>query len=229
MILDPETAAGDQRRVGDANGLRSVGEGSSRRAFEGCVPHQGFKHCLLDDGAFEFGVIILFLLQISKSDDRVQSLAILMLHYCAGLQHCMEEMENERSAAEAAALDSDHSLLTSQSFAESGASSRDLDCESDVGVVGGLETMNRNESDRSFQSDLDSQSDEEEARMVAQIRSAIEKNIMSDLAGEENPTEGCDIVVRASDDEAMSDVARDDAPTLHNVEAETNDQDARSC
>jgi len=38
--------------------------------------------------------------RIEKSDEKVQSLALLMLHYCAGLQHCMEERELDRQRRE---------------------------------------------------------------------------------------------------------------------------------
>ena len=40
-------------------------------------------------------------MRIEKSDEKVQSLALLMLHYCAGLQHCMEEQELDRQKREA--------------------------------------------------------------------------------------------------------------------------------
>ena len=40
---------------------------------------------------------LIYFLQIEKSEEKIQSLAVLMLHYCAGLQHCMEEMESDRS------------------------------------------------------------------------------------------------------------------------------------
>lgn len=38
------------------------------------------------------------LLQVEKSDEKVQSLALLMLHYCSGLQHCVQEQETQQSA-----------------------------------------------------------------------------------------------------------------------------------
>ena len=129
----------------------------------------------------------------------------------------MEEMENERVAAELSSTtsgnpDSEQALMTSESLTESSASGGRVGDESLefsgelLGAEGGeaIGSMNRNESERSFQmnsSDLDSQSDEEEARMVAQIRSAIEKDIMSDLAGDNGDPENCDIVVRSSEDE----------------------------
>ncbi len=31
--------------------------------------------------------------KIAKSDERIQSLAVLMLHYCAGLQNCLDTQE----------------------------------------------------------------------------------------------------------------------------------------
>lgn len=34
--------------------------------------------------------------RIEKSDEKIQSLALLMLHYCAGLQHCLDQQEAER-------------------------------------------------------------------------------------------------------------------------------------
>ncbi|XP_064636736.1 PDZ domain-containing protein 8-like isoform X2 [Lineus longissimus] len=34
--------------------------------------------------------------KIKKSDEKIQALAVLMLHYCAGLQHCLDNMEEER-------------------------------------------------------------------------------------------------------------------------------------
>ena len=34
--------------------------------------------------------------RIEKSDDKIQSLALLMLHYCAGLQHCLDQQEEGR-------------------------------------------------------------------------------------------------------------------------------------
>ncbi|ELT94329.1 hypothetical protein CAPTEDRAFT_228988 [Capitella teleta] len=33
--------------------------------------------------------------KLEKSDEKIQSLALLMLHYCAGLQHCIEQQEIE--------------------------------------------------------------------------------------------------------------------------------------
>ncbi len=38
--------------------------------------------------------------KIAKSDERIQSLAILMLHYCAGLQNCMDTQEQTRQEQE---------------------------------------------------------------------------------------------------------------------------------
>lgn len=35
-------------------------------------------------------------LKISKSDEKVEALMMMMLHYCAGLQYCLEEEEEER-------------------------------------------------------------------------------------------------------------------------------------
>ena len=35
-------------------------------------------------------------MRIEKSDDKIQSLALLMLHYCAGLQHCLDQQEEQR-------------------------------------------------------------------------------------------------------------------------------------
>lgn len=32
---------------------------------------------------------------IEKSDEKIQSLALLMLHYCTGLQHCMDQLEDD--------------------------------------------------------------------------------------------------------------------------------------
>ena len=138
----------------------------------------------------------------------------------------MEEMENDRVAAELSSTtsgnpDSEQALMTSESFTESSASGgrvgdESLEFSGELGAVGGeaIASMNRNESERSFQmnsSDLDSQSDEEEARMVAQIRSAIEKDIMSDLAGDNGDPENCDIVVRSSEDEES--IAEEEEPT----------------
>lgn len=37
--------------------------------------------------------------KISKSDEKVEALMMMMLHYCAGLQYCMEEEEEERQKA----------------------------------------------------------------------------------------------------------------------------------
>ena len=34
--------------------------------------------------------------RIERSDEKIQSLALLMLHYCAGLQHCLDQQEEER-------------------------------------------------------------------------------------------------------------------------------------
>lgn len=34
--------------------------------------------------------------KIEKSDDKLQSMTVIMLHYCAGLQHCMDQEEMER-------------------------------------------------------------------------------------------------------------------------------------
>lgn len=34
--------------------------------------------------------------KIEKSDDKLQSMTVFMLHYCAGLQHCMDQEEMER-------------------------------------------------------------------------------------------------------------------------------------
>ena len=34
--------------------------------------------------------------KIAKSDEKIQALALLMLHYCAGLQHCLDQEELER-------------------------------------------------------------------------------------------------------------------------------------
>ncbi|CAH1777600.1 unnamed protein product [Owenia fusiformis] len=34
-------------------------------------------------------------IKIAKCDERIQALALLMLHYCAGLQHCMDQMEDQ--------------------------------------------------------------------------------------------------------------------------------------
>ena len=36
--------------------------------------------------------------KIEKSDEKIQALALLMLHYCSGLQHCMEEQEDLKTA-----------------------------------------------------------------------------------------------------------------------------------
>lgn len=36
-------------------------------------------------------------IRIEKSDEKIQALALLMLHYCSGLQHCMEEQEDLRA------------------------------------------------------------------------------------------------------------------------------------
>jgi hypothetical protein len=33
--------------------------------------------------------------KLEKSDEKIQSLALLMLHYCTGLQHCIEQQELE--------------------------------------------------------------------------------------------------------------------------------------
>ena len=38
--------------------------------------------------------------KIVKSDERIQSLAILMLHYCAGLQNCLDTQEQTRQEEE---------------------------------------------------------------------------------------------------------------------------------
>lgn len=38
--------------------------------------------------------------KIIKSDERIQSLAILMLHYCAGLQNCLDTQEQTRQEEE---------------------------------------------------------------------------------------------------------------------------------
>lgn len=34
--------------------------------------------------------------KIDNSDEKIQSLALLMLHYCAGLQHCLDGQEEDR-------------------------------------------------------------------------------------------------------------------------------------
>lgn len=34
--------------------------------------------------------------KLHQSDEKIQSLALLMLHYCAGLQHCLDTMEEEK-------------------------------------------------------------------------------------------------------------------------------------
>ncbi|XP_074651149.1 PDZ domain-containing protein 8-like isoform X2 [Tubulanus polymorphus] len=38
--------------------------------------------------------------KIIKSDEKIQSLAVLMLHYCAGLQHCMDQLEENKQDEE---------------------------------------------------------------------------------------------------------------------------------
>lgn len=42
--------------------------------------------------------------KIAKADEKIQALMVLMLHYCAGLQHCMdlEEAKRQEGHAEAA-------------------------------------------------------------------------------------------------------------------------------
>lgn len=35
-------------------------------------------------------------LQIARCEEKVHALSLLMLHYCAGLQHVQEEEENEK-------------------------------------------------------------------------------------------------------------------------------------
>lgn len=34
--------------------------------------------------------------KLEKSDEKIQSMTVLMLHYCAGLQHCLDQEEQER-------------------------------------------------------------------------------------------------------------------------------------
>lgn len=34
--------------------------------------------------------------KIEKSDEKLDSMTVLMLHYCAGLQHCLDQEELER-------------------------------------------------------------------------------------------------------------------------------------
>ena len=55
-------------------------------------------------------------IKIEKSDERIQSLALLMLHYCAGLQHCMDCMEADRLRKEAQALDERCSAASTVKF-----------------------------------------------------------------------------------------------------------------
>ena len=39
-------------------------------------------------------------IKLDKSDEKIQALALLMLHYCAGLQHCLDQMEEDRQRKE---------------------------------------------------------------------------------------------------------------------------------
>lgn len=38
--------------------------------------------------------------KIMNSDEKIEALMMLMLHYCAGLQHCLDQQEAEKSSPE---------------------------------------------------------------------------------------------------------------------------------
>ena len=136
------------------------------------------------------------LLQIEKSDERVQSLAVLMLHYCAGLQHCMEEIEASKSNMAAAPEPEPEvngsSALTKDiqsdedAFYESHSTTQSLDNSVDQSQgAKQLDVPVFNQSDRSSQAEDESDDslseDEEENQALEQLRSEIEQQFIASM------------------------------------------------
>lgn len=74
--------------------------------------------------------------KIEKSDEKLDSMTVLMLHYCAGLQHCLdqEEMERQKQADTLATVnscgtDNDGSLDIAQSSTADESDTADKDGE----------------------------------------------------------------------------------------------------
>lgn len=59
--------------------------------------------------------------KIEKSDEKLDSMTVLMLHYCAGLQHCLDQEEAERQKQ----ADSNSSLTENDELLESGGLTQD--------------------------------------------------------------------------------------------------------
>jgi len=56
--------------------------------------------------------------KIEKSDEKLDSMTVLMLHYCAGLQHCLDQEEVERQKhAEVSVCDVDSDTLPNDKVA----------------------------------------------------------------------------------------------------------------